>query len=557
MPKQVIARAPDRASLLFSLLALVLIPLIAQLAFSALGFNPTDDGFVLAASRRLLDGEVPHRDFIAIRPVGSAVLHMPWLLFGGDATFWLARGGVWFEFALIAWAWTLISLHFAGRTGTLRDRVFAMGVAFVLTSHMFPVMPWPTIDGIAFISLGLWLAIQPGRGLRTMGYLLVGASAIFKQNFFVVAPVAIVLMGDGRRKSAWGAGLAPAASYALCMLAMGAAPAAWEQLATHNGLLLPGVIAYTGNPWVLAGVGVGLAIAWSLQPTRDAAAARPRLSVALVAALVLLAALSMSRLSYGVSFEFGVSFLWFGAVLGTVLPLSLRRQGADGTQRSAMLALLVGWSASISIGNNTPALAAGVLASPLLERVLRPSMYSDASAWRQRLIRIAFIAVAFACVAGWIDARLNRIYREQPAAALRWPLERVMPGGRFIRTNSNTYSLMANLQQAVLLTHGRKYAVIVDFAAYWATGRARNPLSSDWPQIVEVGRPSLIERVEGDVEQLRGSGCVIVQKVDATKIAHAVKSIEVTDVNHYYGLAQYIRENWHRTAGTKWFDIYE
>lgn len=59
---------------------------VAHLLFSPLGFNPTDDGFVLAMSRRLLEGEVPHRDFISIRPVASAVFHKPLVALGGAVT---------------------------------------------------------------------------------------------------------------------------------------------------------------------------------------------------------------------------------------------------------------------------------------------------------------------------------------------------------------------------------------------------------------------------------------------------------------------------------------
>ena len=39
------------------------------------GFNPSDDGVILAQSYRLLQGQIPHLDFISIRPIGSAVFH--------------------------------------------------------------------------------------------------------------------------------------------------------------------------------------------------------------------------------------------------------------------------------------------------------------------------------------------------------------------------------------------------------------------------------------------------------------------------------------------------
>src|SRR5947209_7722457 len=40
------------------------------------GFNPTDDGYVLSQAYRILHGAVPHKDLISPRPLGSAVIHL-------------------------------------------------------------------------------------------------------------------------------------------------------------------------------------------------------------------------------------------------------------------------------------------------------------------------------------------------------------------------------------------------------------------------------------------------------------------------------------------------
>src|SRR5205807_9797349 len=40
------------------------------------GFNPTDQGFILAGSWRFLHGELPHVDLISPRPLGSPILHI-------------------------------------------------------------------------------------------------------------------------------------------------------------------------------------------------------------------------------------------------------------------------------------------------------------------------------------------------------------------------------------------------------------------------------------------------------------------------------------------------
>ena len=90
-------------NVLISVAFLVVVPTVAHLLFSWRGFAPVDDGFTLAYSRRILEGQIPHRDFIIIRPFVSPLLHTPFVLFGGDYTFWISRLFVWFKLACISW----------------------------------------------------------------------------------------------------------------------------------------------------------------------------------------------------------------------------------------------------------------------------------------------------------------------------------------------------------------------------------------------------------------------------------------------------------------------
>src|SRR3712207_1301334 len=91
----------DRRNALASVAFLLVLPTLAHLLFSWRGFAPVDDGFTLTYSRRILEGQVPHRDFIIIRPFISPLLHTPFVLFGGEYTYWVSRIFVWFQFACI------------------------------------------------------------------------------------------------------------------------------------------------------------------------------------------------------------------------------------------------------------------------------------------------------------------------------------------------------------------------------------------------------------------------------------------------------------------------
>src|SRR6266850_1768570 len=110
-------------SVLDGLLFVFFVSLIAHFCFSWMGLIPTDDGFVMAYSRRLLEGEVPHRDFVSIRPLGSPLLHLPCVLLGGEHTYYVSRFIVWMEFACCAWLWTRIIETLLGSSLRRLDRL--------------------------------------------------------------------------------------------------------------------------------------------------------------------------------------------------------------------------------------------------------------------------------------------------------------------------------------------------------------------------------------------------------------------------------------------------
>ncbi|HNY56128.1 MAG TPA: hypothetical protein PKI86_10890, partial [Chitinophagales bacterium] len=64
----------------YDILFILIVAAICHILFSKYGFNPTDEGFVLSASNRILHGQIPHVDFSSVRPLGYAYLHIPELL---------------------------------------------------------------------------------------------------------------------------------------------------------------------------------------------------------------------------------------------------------------------------------------------------------------------------------------------------------------------------------------------------------------------------------------------------------------------------------------------
>src|SRR5437588_3652836 len=188
------------ASQLFvALLFLVLVPLCAHFMFSWMGFTPTDEGFTLAYSRRILDGQVPHRDFIIIRPFVSPLIHVPFVWLGGASTFWLSRLFVWFQLASISLLWVLIIDRLTQRS--LKGvQLFSIALlCFAVTILFKHVTYWHTIDGLFFAAIAFTCTITRSPRTKMIGYLLIGVAPLCKQSFVFLIPLSLLILNDWRR----------------------------------------------------------------------------------------------------------------------------------------------------------------------------------------------------------------------------------------------------------------------------------------------------------------------------------------------------------------------
>lgn len=539
------------ARLLSSLLFLLLVPSIVHILFSWIGFNPTDDGFILAYARRILEGQVPHRDFISIRPAGSAFLHAPVVWLGGESTYWLSRLTVWFEFGIISWSWTKIIEQLLAKKFPSMEMYVLSITSFVLTAHLFPPMAWHSIDALLFISLGVLLCLRPSDGMKTLGYVLVGFSALFRQNFVLIIPATLFLLGDWRRLRHWLASGTASALYVLYLFIEGALPDAVSQLTAQTDVFTYGVKPYMASP----GLSLGMIIGISAAMIRSSEASRlfgqfvlPKsklLSSALILTgiFVILGALAFGR------FVHSPAFGLFGMTLGTVLILLTGQRGRE--LRTGLLLLLTAWVVSISIGYNTSALFAGPMAIYIIVLfIYRVEETEGASTRRRQLTLISLGAVA--CVS-FAVVRTYHPYREQPASELTYRMADVLDGFRHIRTNVHTYIFLRDLRNAVEQVETQRYAIVPDVPGYWATASAVNPLPLDWPQDTELNTDVLVEKVTHVLEQQRGNISILVQKVRADLLA---QGFVLFGESEEYAIPHYVRQHFMKVGETNFFDIY-
>ena len=542
---------PNHRNVLASVAFLLVVPTLAHLLLSWRGFAPVDDGFTLAYSRRILEGQVPHRDFIIIRPFLSPLIHTPFVLFGGEYTYWVSRFFVWFQFACISWAWVCLVNRAFGNPFDNATKLFVALASFAASVHYFVLTAWHTVDGLFLASIGVWVLLtQQHKGARILGYLLIASAYLCKQSFLFVAPLTILLLDDWREKKYWLTITLPAVGYCAYLVATGSLSEAVLQMASQTGFISTGVLSYL-NFGTLLGVLAGycstfLLSASSVPVLRTERSPRYVGAALLTAMPAFFIAVGLYRGSLGI-----ISFGIFGMVVGAVLHRVSAGTARDGDKAPvALIALLLAWSASLSVGYNFPALLLGPLFT-----ILATFVYSVRGSLDPRFLRATLIVAGVAILLGFGVARPYYIYREQPSSELTRSLDGVLPGGRLIYTNSNTYDFLVDLNEATdeASSRDRTYAIVPDVPGYWVQSKQTNPLPIDWPQPVELGSQHLVDHVTSDLEAERGEVVVIVQKVHAFYLADGFVPLD----EDQYAVVGYVRENFEKIDETEFFELYE
>ena len=524
----------------------VLLPLSCHAGFSWIGFSPTDEGWLQAVARRMLEGEMPHRDFISVRPVLSAMLQMPVVGLGGEHTFWWARLWGWLEAGAIAWLWSGL-LTPGGSPSWTRHLAFAS--AFFLAVHNFPIMAWHTLDGLLLCSLAVVLAHRNTGAGWCAAFLCVGLAILCRQNFAFFLP--FLLLGLPWRqwwRAAWVA--APGIAYLAWMTAGGALEDLFHQILATRGALAKAALAqYLESSLFFSGLIGGAVLGRVLAIVRNR-------SVAIASAAGLLGAITLTGSWLMASSGDGAirfSFLLFGA--GLALLLSVPAGQIERVLRLKLVAAIgLAWVASISLGYSSPALMGGVLLLSVGRLLMCAANAPEPVGQGGRLLLLPLAVVLSLAQA---HARQNYPYMERPARDLQWDAGAVLSGASSLRTNALTYAVLEDLQNLVAEQEaaGRPYALLSDFSAHWVRARQRNPLPLEWPQQTELTTdPALQTRFFQSMRNLPPGSVIIAQKYLA--MAHPAGFVPIQRAQWFYPAQAWLAAHGTPIRETPFFHLY-
>lgn len=522
------------------LLFIVIVSITAHLIFSWIGFVPSDDGFMLAYSRRILDGQIPFKDFLSAQNVGTPILWAPFVYFGGAYTFWITRFMVWFEFATIAWIWTtIISKAFIKKKMSLIAKVILALIAFCFTAHSFPPMVWYTIDGLFVYSLALIFCQQKNQYLKILGYILVGVTYLIKQNFIFLLPVTIVLIGDWKSKKYWLSLLAPIAVFYSFFFVVAGPINVLAQTTSRTELYQTAVKSFVGKftfPW---GIILGFVGALFLQK-------KDIFKVSFGFAILLCPILySVSYFHNSGKFVWDASFLLFGAVLG--IALYYLQQKIYDKLKILLIGLITAWTVAISGGYNTPAFASGILFLLIFF-----SLYSSLGINLRKFIVLGLVLILPIILSSFYYLRVNNVYGEpRTANQLTYNVSGLLLGGDNIFVSKEIYEKLVDLRTAERIAKNihKPYGILPAYAAVWVKSKQENPLPMDFPFIFN-NQKALIDPM---VNKIRNEGGKIVIIVDKISLNQPVDN----STDGVFPISMIPQKYYQKFAETKYFVLYK
>lgn len=539
------------ANLFFHFIQILIPAFIFHLLFSKYGLNPTDDGFILAYSRRLIEGQIPHLDFISIRPVLSPIVHIPFVLFGGEYTFLLDRFFVWFQLGLIAYLLVEILYIYSYNLIDKKLKFLLFLVAFMINAHTFPIMAWHTIDGMFFSTIGFYIIAKFRKNnIKYIGYLIAGLSVLCKQNFVFLLPLLCLIFREDNLFKQITLLLIPSIIYLIYLIIFGALDSAIMQFNSQTNFLIQ-LYNLLYNAGTLVGICIGFFSIYLFEKKKFKVFEKHIIINILILSILLITPYLYIKYYILNSFKWTYSYIILGITLGQLFYIYCEyNTGFFKVMLNRIVIFILFLSAiiSISFGYPHPSLLIGSLIICqffIFSRVLNSSL-------KTKYILIApLFLITFIC---FLFIRYNFIYVEQPAKFLNYSIDNVIKGTKGIYTNYNMYEYANELKEIIseVEQRGKKFSIVPYFTAYWVKSDEKNLLPIDLIQAVELGNNYLkgiiFQRIRTNVDVI-----YICSKYDTFLISKGYY-----EYNEYTGswILSFVEENFPVIKETKYFKVY-
>ena len=492
------------------------------------GFNPSDDGVILAQSYRLIQGQVPHLDFISIRPVGSAVLHS--LHFISPLPLEVsARWLTLLQYLSYSLLWVWMMVRFT-RIRKYRGLIFyfLLGIwAFLLNQNFYNLFPWTTIDALFWIVIALSFYLPDPKGIfQKRAWFKVALITFFasmavlsRQTFALPALILVLsLVYHGIRRKKWMQLIAgfiiggiPVIIYFSLLVMNAALPLFLEQMTGRTELIDTGIREFLVQFWDSPVVWFHILVIFLLLLYRltEGSGSGTVFRIALI---------PMARYAFAVIFTlmafcvflfpnslFGQSFMQFWMLVLFWVFEEVSRQIKPQQRRWFLWVIIISWTSAISLGDNAPVFALGLINVSALGYIL--FQFTERGFSLRHLTNLQIISTVLLLVLIILSIRSQRKinYRDVSAGDQEYVLGELFPEFGKIKTSEICYSYLEEidkLYQELGFPYGR-FVILPNAAIIYPIIGSPNPLPVDWMQGPEfIGSEKFLE--EGINSAVRG-----------------------------------------------------
>ncbi|OIO52295.1 MAG: hypothetical protein AUJ11_00705 [Parcubacteria group bacterium CG1_02_44_65] len=379
--------------------------------------------------------------------------------------------------------------------------------------------------------LGSFLCAQGSPAQKIFGYLFIGLSLIFKQNYIFAIPLAIFVFKDQKNIRAWIACLFPLFLYMAAMAMLGAGKDMVIQLSSYRNIWDTAVSHYFVFHKLPFAIILGYVLARILKNGRWG----------IFASMVIASALGLAQLSLRFPHWHPSSFAHFSVLLwGLTIGAAVYFYHAKRLHEFwiTLYCAGIGWIVSISLGYMFPATAGGLLA------IYWMTMAGiDRTPWFRKTM---FCFIALLAVIGFVINKRDAVFRDERAAYDQIPLNGIFQGAAHFKTSKKNYELLTDLNDALAKVSQKQFTIVPQMTAYWVSSKAVNPLPLDWINGVDLPSPELYEKVKAKLISLKGQMTVVVSKEDI-----------VYGGPMNYPITDFIHEHFSRVGETRFFELYE
>jgi len=538
------------------------------------GFNPSDEGVVLAQSWRILKGEIPHHDFISLRPAGSGFFHLIDFVLPGPLIIvskWLTL----IEYLIysITISLLLINLLFRDTRPAFRNRLVAGSVILsaLLNVNHYNLFAWTTIDALFWFSVALYgyYRYQGKENSNNLWIFVAVAtsiiSALCRQTFALPAAVLMILLlirilreMKPRTLVAYVAGLTPGIAYLLMLLVTGSFREFLVQMTGRTELWETGFVRFFNAFWHSPAVWIMIPVIVTLLCKRwyqETGKKTGRIeSIIITQKYVIIIGIILGSILVFIMPErlFGMALLMLWLTVAALV-LVLAGEGHVAGKEIILWVLLLAWTSSISAGDNAPVFATGLLAVSALLLLIRhlPTL----KAYRTPVYLTGFLLVVLLGL--YVKAQKENNYRDLPTARL------TIAGGTLFRDLAGVRvnpELASYLQDIRRIYHdcgspAGRFAVWPNNAIVYRFLESRNPFPLDWMQQPEFAGSE--ERLMKQVEELLNGQelFILVEKFNVKWIAG--EKVPLNPGSGDYPYLDILRRMYREVpSGSEWFSLY-